>query len=602
MNRCTGCLLALALLLVGCPTGVPDDDGQGDAEECFDETEQLPTDTAITGLTRSADGTLWAMGNDFRWWADSGAGWAPVDSLRGTGGSGIAAEGSTLWAVGQWGVFHSEGVVWTDESAALTDDGTPQDVAGLGDGRVAVVSSEEANGGNGVRVRLHVWDAGEFTTTDLGWITDYGRAVSGDGAGAALVAGESVVWLLEGDEWSELTLPVADYWVDVLGFDGYWILVSTYGTVLRGSADGWDIEEVEVYEPRLAGTATDDLWIAGMNADTHEGGVIWRDQGAGWAEVPAPEQTLRTAVSSDAGELVVGGDGPTIGRGDGAGVDVEWTNPSLVGDGAIWSASDGKVFFVDHQGQLLVDEEGVWTTLGWVGNGGYDVDMDGCQALVFALSGEGEVVTWDGNTLESEALQPDESTFYSALSVTSECVPVVGGVETSEDEDFTPVVRYRDGNSWTDLPIPPDRSVHEVLATSPTDLVIATGQGLYRGDGATWTSVTGTTDDISDLAQTADGRVWVSTQNAGLNELVGDALVPVSGSPTRVDLLLPLGNALLAKEWSNDIATIHRWDGTWETVTTSDEVGALLALEGDDYLLVITWDSLSRVCLGDGAS
>lgn len=430
---------------------------------------------------------------------------------------------------------------------------------------------------------------------------EYGRVVGGDGAGAALAAGGRVAWLLEGDTWSELTLPFEAYWVDIVGFDGHWVLVSTHGTVLRGSPDAWIVEEVEVFEPRLTGSAEDDIWVAGKNLE-HDGGVVWLYQGAGWSEVPSPEQPLEAAMASGAGEIVVGGDGPTIGRGDSNGVEVEWTNHSLDGNGAVWSAPDGKVFLVDHHGQLFVDEGGVWTTLGWVGNGGSDIEIDGCETVVFAMSGEGEVVSWDGSTLVHDELPAVESTFYSELSVTPECVPVVGGVHTGEGEVVTPVVRYLDGDSWTDLPTPPDGTVHEVLAASPSDLLVATNDGLYRGDGENWMPVSGTTDDVSDLTSTSDGRVWISTQNVGLNELVGDALVPVSGSPTRVDLLLPQEDALFAKEWSNDIATIHRWDGAWETITTSDEVGALLAFEGDTYLLVVTHDALARVCLDDGAS
>lgn len=83
------------------------------------------------------------MGNAFRWWADRGTGWEAVASLRGTGGSAVSSEGANLWVAGQWGVFHGDGESWTDLSAGLPGEGTVQDIAGLGDGRVAMVSNEE---------------------------------------------------------------------------------------------------------------------------------------------------------------------------------------------------------------------------------------------------------------------------------------------------------------------------------------------------------------------------------------------------------------------------------------------------------------------------
>ena len=186
MNHGTGSLLVFVVVLAGCPTDNQNDDGLGDddADGCVDETELLPTDIAITGLTRTSDGTLWAMGNAFRWWANSGFGWEPVDSLRGTGGDAITTEGSTLWAAGQWGVFRSEGASWTDESAGLPDGGTLRDVAGLGDGRIAMVSSQEVNEGGSVRVRLYVWDGvSSPRPTSVGWTS---TAVWSAGTGPGL--------------------------------------------------------------------------------------------------------------------------------------------------------------------------------------------------------------------------------------------------------------------------------------------------------------------------------------------------------------------------------------------------------------------------------
>jgi len=218
------------------------------------------------------------------------------------------------------------------------------------------------------------------------------------------------------------------------------------------------------------------------------------------------------------------------------------------------------------------------------------------------LSGEGAFASWDGTNLEHDDLTTEVYSYFHGLGVTPDCVPVVAGTQTTEEEIDTPFVRYLADEGWLDLPTPPDRSAYRVLAMSTTDLLVVTNDGLYRGDGETWTAISGTTDDVSDMVRTSDGRTWVSTQNAGLNELVGDALVPVSGSPTRVDHLLPRGDALFAMEWTDGLGTVHRWDGAWEAIITTDDVSALMALEGDSYLLVLTWEAITRVCLDGFAS
>ncbi len=594
--------IAFALsLLLGCTneSQQPDDDTDGDTDDCVDSTETLTTDTAIVALTHTEDGTLWAMGGSHGWWADSGTGWEPVDDLSGTGAWEITSEGSDIWVGGQWGVFYSDGMAWTEVPTGLPDDGSVVDIAGLGDGRVALISNEWIDDGNGAHVRLHAGNAGGITTTDLGWIADAGRAVGGDGAGRALAVGEvGGAWLLEEDTWTEVTLPVEAYWTDVIGFDGRWVLVSSDGTVLRGSPGNWETEEVAVNMPRLAGVAEDELWIAGsVSALEYETGVIWHDQGQGWSPVAGPESALYAAVAPSAGTLVVGGEGPSIGRGDADGVGVEWTASYLVGGGEAWSAPDGRVFLATFHGQFVVDDAGTWTTLGSIGDGGSDIEIDGCETTVFAMSGEGELVTWDGVTLEHYDLPVEENTQYNDLNVTPDCVPVVVGKRTGEGEVDTPVALYLSNEDWVDLPTPPGSYANHVLAISPSDLLVATNEGLYRGDGEAWSAVSGTTDDVKDLVRTSDGRIWVSIKNAGLHELVADALVPVSGSPTRVDHLLPQGDALLCMEWSNDIGTVHRWDGAWETITTTDDVSALMALEGESYLLILTWDELIRICL-----
>jgi len=577
-----------------------DDD---DTDDCVDSTELLPTDTAILAMTRTEDGTLWAQGDEYRWWSDRGKGWEPVDSLRGNGASEITSEGLEIWIDDLEGVFYSEGISWTEVPTGLPG-GAVRDIAGLGDGRIALLTDEELPGDGGfVDIRLLVGDEGGFVLTDLGEIQDHGRVIGGDGTGRALAAAQGTAWLLEGDSWTEVALPIVDYWTDVVGFDGRWVLVSIYGTVLRGSPGDWEIEQVDVYDPRLAGVTEVDLWLVGAVSNVeYETGVIWHSQGAGWSPVPGPTSALHAAVAPSAGTVVVGGAGPSIGRGDAGGVEVEWTTRHLVGEGDAWSAPDGRVFLATYYGQLEVDDGGTWTNLGTVGDGGYGFEVYGCETEVFAMSDEGAFATWDGATLEHDELATDEYTFFFGLGVTPDCVPVVAGSQSNYEEITTPIVRYLTDEGWVELPTLPDRYANNVLAMSLTDLLVSTSDGLYRGDGETWSPVSGTTDDVSDLAQTSDGRIWVSTQNAGLNELVGDALVPVSGTPSRIDHLLPHGDALFAMEWDDGLGTVHRWDGAWEAITTTDDVSALMALEGESYLLVLTWETITRVCLEDDAA
>lgn len=596
--RFTACGAGLASLLVGCGNKPTDTGDTGYTDVCRGSTESLPDDLHVVGLTATSNGTVWALGDGGGWWRDSGAGWASVGSLR-DGGSvngfgSTFATGDTVWAVGQDDLSWTVGTSWAAVDLGL-DDESVQDAAGLDASTVAVVTNTFCDDCETVDVRLRVGDASGFDLTDLGWIPDAVLAVGGDGAGRALAVSGDVGWLWDNGVWTAVTLPAVAYWTDVIGFDGQWVLAGEDGTLLRGSDGDWRAETLEVMQPRLAGTGMDDLWVLGVDATNTSAAL--HDDGTGWVVVPLPDGAWGRAVAPAVGELVTGGMGPAIARGGTSGLVQEWSTAHLIGDGAAWSAPDGTIFLAESDGFLAVDEGGAWTTVGAI-DGGQARDAAGCGDLRWALAEEGQVATWDGATLTQDAGLSEDNTWYWTIAATADCTVVAGGFHMSDDETSTAVLRALVNGAWQELPAPPGRWLNALLAASTTDLVVATSDGLYVGDGTTWSAVAGAAD-VTDLARTDDGRVWVAMDGdaRGLAELVDGALVVVDGAPDRIDTLLPHGDAVITAGWEGESTAIRRWDGTWTDLTSVDGSLGALGIEGEDTLLVLTWDMAERVCL-----
>lgn len=589
-------VMTCGLALGGCGNKPIDTGDTVDTGGCTGSTESLPDDLHVVGLTATSNGTVWALGDGGGWWRDSGAGWASVGSLR-DGGNGFRstfATGDTVWAVGQDGLSWTVGTSWTAVDLGL-DHESVQDAAGLDASTVAVVTNTFCDDCETVDVRLRIGDAAGFELTDLGWIPDSVLAVGGDGAGRALAVSGGVAWLWDNGVWAGVTLPAVAYWTDVVGFDGQWVLVGDDGTLARGTDGAWSTETLPVTQPRLSGTGMDDLWVLGVDAAFAS--AAFHDDGTGWVAVPLPDGEWGSAVAPAVGDLVTGGVGPAIARGGTTGLVQEWSTAHLIGDGAAWSAPDGTIFLAESDGYLAVDEGGAWTTIGQI-DGGQVRDAVGCGDLRWALAEEGQVATWDGATLTPDAGLIDDNTWYWTIAATADCTVVVGGFHMSDDETSSTVLRAQVDGAWQDLPAPPGRWLNALLAGSTTELVAATSDGLYVGDGTTWTPVPGAAD-VTDLARTADGRTWVAMASdaRGLAELVDGTLLVVDGAPDRIDTLLPDGNALITAGWEGESTVIRGWDGAWRDLASVDGSLGALGIEGEDTLLVLTWDLAERVCL-----
>lgn len=608
MNRCPRILAGLIpVLALACGKDDPkhsEHETGDDTAGCVDTTEVLPADSSISALSAMKDGRLWALGNAESWWKNEGEGWSAVPELAGTGGYMLATEGELLWVASHSAVFTTRGTSWTEVGVDLEGEENIEGLAGLGDGRVAIVSEEDMNPEceedcpTQNRIVLRVGDADGFETTDLGTIEKSVWAVGSDGEGHALAAGYDDAWYYDGESWSELSLPVEGYWTDILGFGGEWVLLSEDGLVLRGAPDAWSQENLEVSVPRLSGDSLSNLWIVGTDVAPW-GTFIYHDGGEGWVLVAGPDIQYAAVLARD-GEVIIGGEGPAIARGDASGVAVEWTTPQITGGGDAWSMPDGAVFLAQYNGGLAVDREGIWTTLATDDESDTRfVSANGCDGIAYALSESASLVAWNGEEIERDDGLYGEGTFAWDLGMTADCVPVVSSESFEEGENANVRLDARIDGLWVSLEAPPGGFAYALLAPSLEDMLIATDEGLYAGDGATWTAISGVPSFVGDLARTEDGRVWVATQEDGLLELVDGALVAVEGSPERIDRLLAWGNAVFATAYDLGAheASVHRWDGAWTELARPKDAGALLAIEGGDTLLVLEYDQLTRVCL-----
>ncbi len=376
-------------------------------------------------------------------------------------------------------------------------------------------------------------------------------------------------------------------------------MIADDGTLATGSDGAWTLAAVDSQFPVLAGTSLDDLWVLGANSDGASSLV--HSDGASWVPVTLPQGSWNAVLAPAPGQVTVGGEGPSIASGDVGGLDLEWTTAHVLGQGSAWSAPDGTVFLAEEDGWLAVDDAGTWTTVGQLPGSWTGISASGCGSDRYALLETGELGTWDGASYTEDDALVAPDTMYFKVTTTDDCTVLAAGGAHDTNEVGTVVLRAQVDGIWEDLPPAPGQYANALLASSLTDLVVATSSGVYTGDGAAWTLVD--PNPAGDIARTSDGRVYVALDgDVGLAELVDGALVPVDGAPPRVDHLLADGTALYA--WGYEGTTdaglsqvIRRWDGAWTVdyaTGTSDSVA--VALEGADTLLVLEGDEAVSVC------
>lgn len=601
--------LALLLVVGAIPAGCGDDPKVGDTEgvdSCDIRTIPLPADSGIHHLFRERDGTLWAAGEAGGVLRHDGETWRRIDELSSQGYCAWTAEGDRIWAINDEELAWTTGEGWSPVPLDLEPGELLYDAQGLGDGRVVASScagcDEQTHLDLMVSSQVVLWvgDADGFEPMDLG-LTHEGRAALGtDGAGHALVARGSAAWYWTGTEWSWSALPMEEAWRGVLYLDDRWVLMSSDGTLLSGVPDDWTIEETGVSGYWFAGTSRDALWLLGSDPETGATTLSFGDS-AGWTSVPVPEAQLYSIVA-DGETAIIGGTvypNPVIASGDPSGISVDWTATPIVGEGAAWSSPDGRVFLAQSRGTLSMYDDGQWTSLYedevWL------VDVVGHEGVVHALSTGGLLVTWDGEDLELDDTVAVEGDRYELVTVTDDGAPVIAGYYwDAEVEELRTRLEVKVGGAWTSLTPPKGNLINAVLASSLDELLVGTDLGLHLGDGERWVTLS---EDVepTDLARTADGRVWVATLEDGLFELLGGALVAVPDAPPRVEHLLTWENVVFAQAYDHEarLDTILRWDGAWTEIASFEvELShTIMAVEGGDLLWIFEESRVNETCL-----
>lgn len=613
--RTRTCLLLPALALgaaCGGDKAAPIDEGPGDSGAgCEAASAWIPVDETVVGLLHTADGVEWAVGDAGGWWRAGEAGWEALPAMRGPIGPATSA-GERLWALGSDTVSWSEGGAWTEVSTGLEWEWM-RDIAGLSDGQVAVVSVEGCDDCETVPTHLLIGGAAGFTQTELLGLTSPPNAVGADDAGGALAAGGDLAWRWDGASWIDEVLPVEGRWVDVLGFDGEWALLSSDGLLLVGAEGAWVEREVSGFGPvtavALAGTSLDDLWVVGQLGDEGEAhGAVWHDEGEGFIEVSAPASPITAATATSPGALRLGLTGPEIAEGGAGGFSTTWTTPHWEANGAAVSLSDGTNLFIDTDGRLTVGNFDEWTVRG-------EMELEHPETVLalslgeaaYAVTESGAFLDWDVTTAaaaRSDLALGDE--MVEALAVTGAGEPVVGGFGfqgEGEEQVPTGMLLARAAGEWTEIALPEGAGpIYAIDAPTLTELTVWDTVTLWTGDGSSWTAVE-SPGWVQDLQRGPDDRLWLALDGevAGLAELVGGVVEPVADGPGPLRWVLPVEGAVLTVAYEDGETILGRWDGAWTELDRRADYWAVTRPDAADLegerLLLLSDLSIERVCL-----
>ncbi|HNN95575.1 MAG TPA: hypothetical protein PKI03_25025 [Pseudomonadota bacterium] len=250
--------------------------GSPGASAHFDGTTWTAQPTGVTAtlvaLWVAPDGTAWAGGSDATLLFWDGTAWTRVSQpLTGYISKIVGSSTTDVWAIVSTGMLHFDGTSWTDAVTVprLTD--------------IQVLAPDNIWGHNGVQVHHN---------DGTGWLAySVGPRVS------QMIATARDVWVF-GDNgeilrkegalfrpmYPGIRLPRRDRWpheslrqVWMADVDNAWA-VGDSGVLLRYDGSTWTKQAIGTTEDltAIAGTAPDDIWVAGRQSLLHFDGTSWQ--------------------------------------------------------------------------------------------------------------------------------------------------------------------------------------------------------------------------------------------------------------------------------------------------------------------------------------
>jgi hypothetical protein len=465
----------------------------------------LGTTANLWGVWGAAPNDLWVVGSQNTLLHWNGSTWSPTaNPCRGTLRDVHGTSSSDVWitsAFGSWDTCHWNGSTWQGHNSRF-DSPTrlwataPNSVWGI-----------EASYSGGFR-----WDG--ITWVEENVPDDYMNALWASSSTDVWLAGDRYVYRWNGSAWSSVGPEIrgdgeaiwgtgpSDVWAMGASWSRHWDGTRFQDHALRGHVtDLW-------------GSASNDIWGVGP----HGTRVHW--DGSAW--------TQRSGLGVKTDIKAVWGSGPQDLWLAGEASLLRWTGGGLMdltgqfrdrlyatalwgtGPQDVWMARDGEMWHWDGvrwaQTPLPYQDtapaiRAIW---GLSANAVWAVtDRD------FFGSGENaHVLYWDGTRWIIQGWIRARTSFADDLMAVWGTGPsdVWAGGTGGE------LARW-DGSRWNQLNTPTTRTIRAIWGTGSSDIWLGTDEGLFRGNGTTWTRVSHLTVPIVAIAATSPTDVWVATQS-----------------------------------------------------------------------------------------
>jgi hypothetical protein len=329
------------------------------------------------------------------------------------------------------------------------------------------------------------------------------------------------------------------------------------------------------------GTGAGDVWAAG-SVDDGSTGVLYHNDGTGWAEVSDPELSLTGLLSgwsSGPHDVWITSGGDVL-HWDGA----AWTRLA-VGSGiplyGITGTSASDVFTVGDLGVIAHSSGGAFADMALPEPGSLYSLWGSSASDVWAV-GDFVMMHRTGGTWTSQPA-PDYATLYAVWGASASEVWAAG--------DFGAIVHY-DGADWSTVHVDSALTLNALWGASATDVWAAGSDGaVVHWDGAAWSTSSAGTDTHFGLWGSAAGNVFAVGDNGSIQHWDGGAWTPMNSGVT--ETLLAVWGSGPGDVWAAgaDGAVLH-YDGdpslNWTAVSVpfSGPVNAIWGSGPNDVFML----------------
>lgn len=329
-------------------------------------------------------------------------------------------------------------------------------------------------------------------------------AIEGTGTDLWLLSKRSVLHHFDGSAWNLVELPISAS-LSVLEVAPGFVLLGGDGVLLRGDGASWEDDSSSFIDLRVTSTlALSGTKLYAATVDASDVSAIARFDGTTWTTEALPDATTPiVSIAEDDGVVwALARDGRLFERA----TDGTWTesmqlaSTSMVG---LARTSATTAVAIDAAGKLFDWDGTTWTAGTRVANG-----------PVAALWASGDEVVVAGREIRRRVAGT-----WSTLQTGPADPPRVLAARADDDvwlAGRSDDVRFFDGTTWTNRPIPAFCTVSALVSTASNEAFAACGRDVWHWSTDAWTSEHTAAADLIDLvAQPGTDELFATTM-AGL--------------------------------------------------------------------------------------